>query len=103
MRIFVGLLAAYVLLAVVACMLVYLGDAHDAPVGRWADANEHLLYVAIPLAALLVVPGGVAVDGGNLAHMLMVFAAAVAQVAVLYAVAALCRRFTSPRRPSRPS
>jgi phosphatidylglycerophosphate synthase len=96
MRIFRWLLASYLLLAFLACVLVYLGDAHDVPIGRWADANEYLLYVAIPFAVLLVIPGGLAVDGGNLAHMLMVFAAAAAEVAVFYAIVA---RFCKVRRP----
>ena len=91
MRAFRWFLATYLFFALLACLLVYLGDAHDFAIGRWADSNGHLLYVAIPLAAFLVVPGYMAVDGGNPVHMLMVFAAALVEVAILYTLASCLR------------
>ncbi len=98
MRILRWLLAAYLLFVFAACALVYLGDAHDVPIGRWADTHEYLLFVAIPLAVLLVIPGHVAVDGGNLGHVLMVFGAAVVEVAIVYAIAKLAGRALRPRQ-----
>ena len=99
MRVFRWLLTMYLVAAFLACLLVYLGDAHDVAIGRWADSNEHLLYVVIPLAVVLVIPGQLAVDGGNLGHMLLVFAAAIVEVATLYALVAFLRSLV----PSRPS
>lgn len=86
------LLASYLLVVFLACVLVYLGDARDVPIGQWADANEHLLFVAVPLAVLLVVPGHLAIDGGNLWHLLAVFGMAIVEVTLVYAIAMVLRR-----------
>lgn len=97
MRVVRCLLSLYLFAAFLACLLVYLGDAHDVAIGRWADSHEHLLYVAIPFAVFLVLPGGLAVDGGNPVHMLLVFAAAVVEVATLSALVTLHRSVVPPR------
>jgi|GEM_PF-6870025 len=86
------MLAAYLIFVFVAGALVYLGDAHDLAIGQWADTHEYLLFVAVPLAVLLVVPGHLVSDGGSLAFILMVFGAAVVEVVVVHAIAALGRR-----------
>lgn len=98
MRIFRWMLAAYLLSVLAACALVYLGDAHDVPIGRFADTHESLLFVAVPLAVLFVIPGHVAVDGGNLGHVLMVVGAAVVEVAIVYAIAKPAGRALRPRQ-----